>query len=97
MATEPTMTLGLRFRRHVAGWVMDTVPTPPPGELEALEARADAAERGMVAVSRREALADAWYVADELGVAAAKAALDVADTEYDNALADWRALVGVGA
>lgn len=61
-------------------------------DLRALCARADAAERGMVAVIRREALADAWYVADELDVAVAKAALDVADTEYDNALADWRAL-----
>ena len=77
MATdESTMSLGLRFRRHVAGWVMDSVPTPPPGELEALEARADAAERGMVAFAE-DVTGDNWH-----RIVA----------ERTEALAAWRAL-----
>ncbi len=80
MATEP-MSLGMRFRRHVAGWVMDSVPTPPPGELEALEARADAAERLAVASSRYIATIDgqrAWTTGT--------------DSDLSEALAAWRAL-----
>lgn len=80
MATEP-MSLGMRFRRHVAGWVMDSVPTPPPGELEALEARADAAERLAVASSRYIATIDgqrAWTTGT--------------DSDLSEALAAWRAI-----
>lgn len=83
MATEP-MSLGMRFRRHVAGWVMDSVPTPPPGELEALEARADAAERLAVARIR-------W---NDMSTTNSPAALWDALIEVQGSEAAWRAING---
>ena len=88
MATEP-MSLGLRFRRHVAGWVMDSVPTPPPGELEALEARADAAERLARATDAFDAFCAGLDVQDARGTLLS---LMRNLGPVNEALAAWRAL-----
>jgi len=93
MATEPT--LGVRILAGAVGlslaWNRATVDRSM-AKLRALAARADAAERGMVATVRRDLASQEWYRHSWLGSEAKGAAKDAADTEYTEALAAWRAL-----
>ena len=91
MATETTM--GERILYEVYR-VAPFISGGARANLRALCARADAAERGMVASVRRDLASQEWYRHSWLGSEAKGAAKDAADAEYTEALAAWRALVG---